>query len=136
MATLDALQSLAHTTCEEHGLDRENVATLGWSQGAATALALGFRADASWRPRVVVGLAAWLANEPDVTWDFRAGSAGTRVLLVHGSEDEIVPIEQGRSAHRVLDRNGIDVSWIEVRTGHDLEALLAPVKDWLTDALS
>lgn len=86
---------------------------------------------------MVVGLAAWLANEPDLTWGFSgAASAGTRVLLVHGSDDEVVPVQQGRSAHRVLDRHGIDVTWVEVPAGHDLPALLEPVRDWLAQTLS
>jgi predicted esterase len=54
------------------------------------------------------------------------------VLLVHGSNDETVPVQNARSAARVLERGGISVTFTEVETGHTLdEALLEPVRRWL-----
>jgi predicted esterase len=82
----------------------------------------------------VIALAPWLPNEPDVAWDFAAAAGdGLRVLLVHGRDDEVVAVEQGRSTHRVLERSGVDVTWIEIDAGHDLGALVATVPGWLED---
>jgi predicted esterase len=103
--------------------DPAEVVLLGWSQGAATALAAVLRAGAGIRPRLVVALAAWLPNEPDVTWDLAAAHS-TRFLLVHGVDDPVVPVEQGRSVARVLERAGLDVSLVEVAAAHDLPSLL------------
>ena len=73
----------------------------------------------------MIALAPWLPNEPGVAWDFAAAAAtGLRVLLVHGRDDEVVAVEQGRSAHRVLERSGVDVTWIEIDAAHELGALL------------
>jgi predicted esterase len=133
--TLEALRALSLEACLANRLDRDDVSVFGWSQGGATALALALGGGADWRPHAVVGLAAWLPDEPDVRWDF-AGSAaaGVRVLLVHGSDDHVVPFPQARSATRVLERHGVDVTLIEVRAGHDLSALLEPAVRWLAAA--
>jgi predicted esterase len=103
--------------------DPSDVVLLGWSQGAATALAAVLRADAGVRPHLVVALAAWLPNEPDVAWDVGAARS-TRFVLVHGVDDPVVPVEQGRSVARVLERAGLDVSLVEVAAAHDLPLLL------------
>ena len=50
-------------------------------------------------------------------------------VLVHGVDDPVVPIEQGRSVARVLGRAGLDVTLVEVAAGHDLEILLQTVRD-------
>ncbi len=105
---------------------------VGWSQGAATALALTLRSGPGLRPPIVIALAPWLPHEPDIAWDFgAAAAAGLRVLLVHGRDDDVVAVELGRSAHRVLERSGVDVTWIEIDAGHDLAALLEVVPGWL-----
>ena len=132
-STLDATETLATEACAERQLKpARDLVVLGWSQGAAAALALALRRDVAVRPAVVIGLAAWLPNEPGITWDFPAAAQdGLRVLLVHGRDDEVVAVEQGRSAYRVLDRSGVDVTWTEIDAGHDLGALLATVPGWL-----
>ena len=121
-STLDATEALAAEACAERQLrpDRDLV-VLGWSQGAAAVLALTLRGGPVVRPAVVIALASWLPNEPGLTWDFAAAAQnGLRVLLVHGRDDDVVAIEQGRSTHRVLERSGVDVTWIEIEAGHDL----------------
>jgi predicted esterase len=80
----------------------------------------------------VVALAAWLPDEPGLGWDFHgAAASGVRVLLVHGTEDDVVPLPQARSAARVLERHDVEVNLIEVPAGHDLSSLLAPAVTWL-----
>jgi predicted esterase len=120
--TLDALAGLARERAYEHGVDESAVAVLGYSQGAATALALAFRAGASWRPAFVAGHAAWLPNEPGIDWDFE-GAGDVRVMLTHGIDDDVVDVQQGRGAMRVLERAGVDVTFVEIEAGHELDAL-------------
>jgi predicted esterase len=131
--TLDATEALAADACTERRLEPgRDLIVLGWSQGAAAALALALRVGAAVRPAIVIALAPWLPNEPDIAWDFgTAAASGLRALLVHGRDDEVVAVERGRSTHRVLERSGVDVTWIELDAGHDLAALLAAVPGWL-----
>jgi predicted esterase len=132
-ATLDAIEALADEACAERELQpARDLVVVGWSQGAAAALAMTLRHEAVVRPAVVIALAPWLPNEPHISWDFgAAAAAGLRVLLVHGRDDEVVAVEQGRSTYRVLERSGVDVTWIERGAGHDLAALLEAVPGWL-----
>jgi len=72
-----------------------------------------------------------------VAWDFAAAAAASvRVLLVHGTDDDVVPLAQGRGAQRALERQGVDVTWIEAPAAHDLAALLATAGGPLVDALA
>lgn len=129
--TLDALTDWLDDTAARHDIDPSAVDVLGYSQGAAAALALAFRAGARWRPASVVGHAAWLANEPGIEWDFRR-STGVRALLTHGIDDEVVPVQQGRSAAKVLEREGLAVELAELEAGHELSALpVAHIARWL-----
>lgn len=128
--TLDALEAEVEA---QAGTD-DVVVVLGWSQGAATALALVLRAGARGRPRTLVALAPWLPNEPGVDWDVaRAARNHVAVVLVHGTDDEVVDARQGRSVQRVLERAGVDVTWVEVPAGHDLAALLTALSEHLGD---
>jgi predicted esterase len=110
----------------------DDIVILGYSQGAATALALALGATTGWRPSAVVALAAWLPNEPGLEWDLAGATRrGLRALLVHGAHDDVVPVEQGRSVERLLTRQGIDVTWLELDAGHALGPLAHAAREWL-----
>jgi predicted esterase len=135
---LDSLESAVADACARRGRAPRHVAVLGWSQGAAAALALALRSteasQSRWRPSLVIGLAPWLVNEPGVTFDLpAAASAGTAVALVHGTRDEIVGVTQGRSTARALERAGVDVTWSEIDVGHELGPLLETSLGWLRE---
>ena len=54
------------------------------------------------------------------------------MLVVHGTDDEVVTVQQGRSAARLLERNGITVTYVELPGGHHLgDAADARVAAWL-----
>jgi predicted esterase len=126
--TLDALRA----SVVELRATSDEIVVVGYSQGAAVALALALGTTTGWRPNAVVALAAWLPNEPDLEWDF-AGAArrGLRALLVHGTNDDVVPVEQGRSVRRLLERRGVDVGWNEIDAGHALGPLAEAARPWL-----
>lgn len=95
---------------------------VGYSQGAATALALAFRTapDPRWRPAAVATVAGWLPHEPGIDWDPAGAADATRALLIHGEDDEVVDPQLGRGAARVLERAGVDVAREDEPSGHDL----------------
>ena len=125
-AALDHLDPLVRELTTPHRVDTppdELVdGLIGYSQGAATALALAFRAapEPRWRPAAVATIAGWLPSEPDIDWDFAAATDATRALLIHGADDEVVDAQLGRAASRVLGRSGVDATFDEHPAGHPL----------------
>jgi phospholipase/carboxylesterase len=130
--TLDALASLIEQSARTTSLDDRAITVVGYSQGAATALALACRATDGWRPHTTIAIAPWLTDEPDISWDFAAAAdRGGRVLLVQGEHDDVVPTAQARSAARVLERHEVSVTLIEHPGGHALDDVPADaVRRW------
>ena len=58
------------------------------------------------------------------------------VLIVHGTHDEVLGVEYGRSAHATLERLSLAVTYEEFDMTHTTtDASLASVAEWLTDRL-
>jgi predicted esterase len=112
----------------------------GFSQGGAVALAAALgqptRADGAVpaaRPAGVFSVNGWLPHAAVVDYDPTVvAAAGTQVLVVASADDEVVAVQQGRSAARWLSRGGIDVTFVELPGGHAIGAdALATVAAWL-----
>lgn len=121
--TIEALGRLVKAACGDHRVDPSATRVVGYSQGAAMALAFGFGGVETVRPARIAAHAAWLTGEPSLSWDLAGGAGRTAVLLTHGVDDEVVPLTQGRSAARALERSGVDVDLVEIDAGHSLADL-------------
>lgn len=107
-----------------------DVVLVGWSQGAAAALAFALRPEAP-RLAAVIALAGWLPDLHGIEW---SPTDETPILLLHGADDEVVPPLQGRSAARFLERSGANVTWEEVEGDHHVtEAMLDAAARWLAE---
>ncbi len=97
----------------------------GFSQGAAVALAVAFHPDVPVPLHAVVLFAPFLLP-PDVTpYQFESRPPGG-VHIVHGDDDDVVPLPLGRAAGKLLERQGIDVTVHTITgVGHDLRSLCA-----------
>ena len=85
----------------------------GFSQGGLMALDVGFRTDAPLAGIVVMSGAIYEADLPDL----RARSS-QRVLLLHGSDDDVIPVVAARRTRRVLEDHGIEPEYHEFGMGH------------------
>lgn len=85
----------------------------GFSQGAMMALDTGFRT----RQKVagIVSMSGAL-YENDMA-DLRSHD-GIPVLIVHGTEDDMIPVIAARRMRRVLEENGIEPEYHEFPMGH------------------
>jgi phospholipase/carboxylesterase len=126
--TLDELDDLVDATTP----DRREVIVGGFSQGGAMALALGLRSTSRPPLGATFAVSGYLLAPDLVSYDF-AGAAHRPVLISHGAADAVVPVEQGRSAARLLERRGVPVRYCEhPGLGHRQEpAYLDDVRDWL-----
>jgi len=95
----------------------------GFSQGAAVALAATFHPEVPVPVHALVLFAPFLLP-PDVTpYEFASLPPGG-VHIVHGDDDEVVPLPLGRAAGKLLERQGADVNVHTIAgVGHDLRAL-------------
>jgi phospholipase/carboxylesterase len=122
VSSLDRIDRDIAEACATHGLDRSQVVVGGYSQGGALALALALRGAGSAEPLAgVYVVSTWLPHIESVVYDAPGlAASGTPVLVVHGADDEVVIVQQGRSAARFLKRHGVTVDYVELPGGHHL----------------
>jgi len=111
-----ALDGFVDAELARLGLPAGAYALAGFSQGAMTALYTGLRRAVA--PRGVLAFSgALLAPE-------RLGEAVARppVLIVHGEDDEVVPVARSRAAQAALEAGGFSVTSLYCpRLGHGID---------------
>ena len=85
----------------------------GFSQGALMALDCGFRTKQQLAGIVSMSGALYEEELPNL-WDRK----NERVLIVHGSEDEVIPVIAARRTRNVLEEHGLNPEYHELAMGH------------------
>jgi len=83
----------------------------GFSQGALMSLDAGFRTKQKLAGIVVMSGAVYEADPPNF-------SPKIPVLIVHGSDDDVIPVLAARRARRILEDHGIEPEYQEFPMGH------------------
>ena len=116
--------SLAFTCDYLAGRGVPRVVLVGWSLGASAALDVVLRSTllGGWRPAAFAGISGGYSHSPfhgpraiGVPPD---PSVPLPLLLVHGSSDEVVPVERARLTYEALRRAGWPVVLHEVASDH------------------
>ncbi|MCU1246724.1 MAG: phospholipase/carboxylesterase [Acidobacteria bacterium] len=89
------------------------VALAGFSQGGLMALDAGFRTKEPLAALVVMSGAIYEADLPDLK-----ARREQPVLLVHGTQDEVIPVLAARRTRLVLEEHGIRPEYGEFPMGH------------------
>ncbi|MGG5811108.1 alpha/beta hydrolase [Falsiroseomonas sp. CW058] len=100
----DALGARIDAELARHGLRDGDMALMGFSQGAMTALFTALRRRAT--PACVLAFSGAL---PGAELPAAEVTARPPVLLVHGEADEVVPPARGREAESALRAMGVEV---------------------------
>jgi phospholipase/carboxylesterase len=112
-------------------LDATSFDIMGFSQGAAMVSVVGML-----HPRRV-GKMAVLAGFVPLGLEDIAGQkplAGKHVFMAHGTQDQIVAVDRGRSSARLLEQAGAKVTFCEDEVGHKLSMrCLRSLEDYLKD---
>lgn len=87
----------------------------GFSQGALMSLDCGLRMEPP--PAGIIVMSGGL-DEDDLP-DLRS-RAGQRVLICHGTADDVVPVIHARRARHILEEHGIDTEYHEFPIGHQV----------------
>lgn len=91
-----ALSGFIAETVPRYGGDADRVALLGFSQGGTLAYRLGLAEPR--RFRGVAALSTWLPDEAVAHAADAAAVAALPLLVQHGAEDPLLPIERARAA--------------------------------------
>lgn len=117
------------------GVDERRIALAGFSQGGAIALHAGLR-----HPRRLAGIVALSTFLPQRETFAAEASAAMRdapVLLVHGTQDPIVPLHLGELTRDALRGAGYDLRWQEYPMPHTVCAPeVALIRAFLAEALA
>jgi thioredoxin len=135
-AALDELDALVDEQCAQLGFDRSQAIFGGFSQGGGLALALGLFTPADGRPRVRP--AGVLAMSPAaMTGPVDEGARDVRVLVQHGRDDPLIPVQRSRDLARDLRGFGIPTVYREYPMEHQvaLEGL-RDAREWLSEVLA
>jgi phospholipase/carboxylesterase len=136
VASRDLLARFVEEACGAYGADPSRVFLFGFSQGAIMSLALLLA-----RPHLVRGVVAHsgrLARLPDPDPSAQALSHA-EVLLLHGAQDDVVPVAQGEKAYRVLEGLlGSRATWrVFPALGHSVsQESASEAARWLGDRLA
>jgi phospholipase/carboxylesterase len=116
-----AIESLLGILHEENfpGADFSAPAWVGFSQGAAMiySLAMLFPKKVS----LLAGLSGFLPQGAEALGRNRP-LMGKSVFVTHGTKDELVDVERARSAVKLLEEAGANVTYCEEDVGHKLSA--------------
>jgi thioredoxin 1 len=131
-AALAELDAFVDEQCEAHGLQREDAIFGGFSQGGGLALALAMLPGERARPRGVLAMSPAL---PSVVVD--DGAENVPVLVQHGSDDPLIPVQRSRDLARLLREHGVPTVYREYPMGHQvaLEGL-REARSWLDQVLA
>ncbi len=120
----------------EVGMRREDAIIGGFSQGAALALAVALGASDRPRPAGVLVMSGYLADEPGLVWHWE-GATETAVLVQHGTNDGLLPVERGRHLARTLEAHGVPTVYGEYPMEHQVAVeSLQQARAWLTDVVA
>jgi len=118
--------------CARYPVDRRHVVLLGFSQGGVMAYDLFLR-----DPTRYAGLAAlssWLPAELARTVAPAEAFKGRPVLVMHGTQDPMIPVDRARESREALLPFGVSLSYREFDMAHEIspDALRALI-GWLED---
>lgn len=117
------------------GIDSKRIILIGFSQGGALAYHSALTFD---KPLGgLIALSTYLPLSQQLTPEQRAINKNIPVRIAHGTQDEMVTLAAGQSAHEWLQQAGYQVEWKDYPMGH--EVCMPEIKQlstWLTQLLT
>ncbi len=131
-SALAQLDALVDEQCEANGLARREAIFAGFSQGAGLALGLGLLTAGRVPP---AGVLAMSPVAP--AGELAPHAASTPVLLQHGTNDPLIPVQQTRDLARELRKGGVPTVYREYPMEHQLAIeSLRDGREWLGRVLA
>ena len=121
-AAAPVLNAFIDSELKRRGLTDSALALVGFSQGTMMSLHVGLRRASA--PAAIVGYSGMLVVPEDIDPDKFAGEIRSRppVLLVHGDQDQLIPVQALMHAAQGLAALEIPVEWhISPGVGHGID---------------
>ncbi|MFV2055899.1 MAG: alpha/beta hydrolase [Thiohalomonadales bacterium] len=111
------IESIIHNQLES-GIDANHIILVGFSQGGAIALYTGLRYKQTLAG--IIALSTYLPFAQSTQQQAHKANAGTPILMAHGTQDPIVPIDAARDSRQFLQALGYKVQWQEYVMEHSV----------------
>ncbi len=102
----------------QEGYSKENIFILGFSQGATLAIEFGLRLPFSIGG--IIPIAGFIKFKNKLIEENSPASLKTKILLLHGSDDKIVPVNESYASLDVLKGMGYKATLEEYKAGHKI----------------
>jgi phospholipase/carboxylesterase len=130
----DALARFHDSLWEETGIAPERTVLGGFSMGSVMSFATGLGPGRP-APAGILGISGFIPTVEGWQPGF-AGRPDTRVLIAHGRNDPVIPIDFARSARDAVEAGGLELEYLESDAAHHVDsAQIAPIADWLAETL-
>ena len=127
-----ALSDFVDEALERYPVDRRKLLLLGFSQGGVMAYDLFLR-----QPERFAGLAAlssWLPPALAERVPPNEALKGATVLVMHGTQDPMIPVERARESRDALLGTGVSLSYREFEMGHEIAPdALRTLVEWIEE---
>jgi len=110
----DLVMDMLDELIAQYPIDTTRVYLYGFSQGAGLTYMAGLAHPD--RFAAIASFGGWLDDK--LTDEVLAQAKDLQVLIVHGTEDKVVPYEAGKNAYKRLEKHGYEVTFEEFEGGH------------------
>lgn len=109
------IEELIHTEING-GISSDNIILAGFSQGGAVTLHLATRLDK--KLAGIIALSTYLTIPEKLQSEKSNANIETPILMIHGSQDPVVPMQRGQYSAKILEENGFTVNWKDYPMPH------------------
>ncbi|MDJ0789903.1 MAG: dienelactone hydrolase family protein [Myxococcota bacterium] len=114
----DLVRGFLAAAKERYPIDPRKVVPMGFSQGGVLAYDLVLRNPQDFAG--LIALSSWLPAQIDEAIPAQEGLDDFPALVIHGSDDPMIPIERGQESRERLMKRGLNVAFREYPMGHEI----------------
>lgn len=127
-----AIESFLDEACERYPIDRRKIVVLGFSQGGVMAYDLVLKDPG--RFAGLIALSTWLPDPVNEAVPAQEELENFPALVIHGSEDPMVPVERGQESRDKLMSRGVNVQYREYEMQHEIRPeALRDIVGWIEE---
>jgi len=127
--TMDGLKNLIGEIIENNFLAK-NIYIIGFSQGACLAMEYAIRMPFSIGG--IIPIAGFIKFKDKLIAEMNSASLSTKVLILHGTNDKTVLIDESQNSLKILKELGYDTVFKSYNAGHKIPlSLRAHIKEFI-----